>query len=262
LTSPVADILIRNCTSFDELAACVQIQVAVWGYEDSDIIPRRLFIVARKIGGQVIGAFDRTKGTSPEGNASSLVGFAMSLPALVEGKPYLHSHMLAVLPEYRNQGLGRSLKLAQREEALSRGIERMEWTFDPLEIKNAYLNIHKLGVMVRTYIPNFYGVSSSRLQGGLPTDRLLAEWSMSSRRVQAILGGSHSPSPEIRETIFVPSAIRQWKELPAHRADALKVQTENRACFLGAFSRGLAVVGFEKDTEGNGIFQLGPGVES
>jgi predicted GNAT superfamily acetyltransferase len=257
-----ADLLIRNCHGFEELAACVQTQVDVWGYNEGDVIPRRLFIVAQKIGGQVIGAFDLARSSHPQGDASSLVGFAMSLPGVRHGHAYLHSHMLAVLPDYQNRGLGRKLKLAQRHEALERGVERMEWTFDPLEIKNAYLNIHKLGVIVRTYIPNFYGVSSSRLQGGLPTDRLLAEWPMRSGRVEAILSGSHSPLPEIQETIVVPGAIREWKELPANRADALRVQSANRNRFQRAFSQGLAVVAFTKDTEGNGIFQLGTWTDS
>src|ERR1019366_5120641 len=105
-----------------------------------------------------------------------LVGFAMALPGYRDGKPYLHSHMLAVLPEYRNGGLGRRLKLAQRDDALARGFDRMEWAFDPLEIKNAHLNLVRLGAIVRRYIRDFYGPSTSLLQGGLPTDRLVAEW--------------------------------------------------------------------------------------
>ena len=109
----------------------------MWGYSDGDLVPRRVFILADRIGGQVIGAFD----------GDVLVGFAMSLPGLRDGRPYLHSHMLAVLPEYRNAGLGRRLKLAQRDDALARGIDLMEWTFDPLEIKNAHLNIARLGAI-------------------------------------------------------------------------------------------------------------------
>ena len=142
---PPSPILIRPCHGFEELAACVQLQVEVWGYGDRDVVPRRVFIVGQKIGGQVIGAFDTgLPGTSPQGDADSLVGFAMALPGISRGRPYLHSHMLAVNSDYRNQGIGRRLKLFQREEALSRGIGRMEWTFDPLEIKNSFLNIAKL----------------------------------------------------------------------------------------------------------------------
>jgi predicted GNAT superfamily acetyltransferase len=130
-----------------------------------------------------------------------MVGFAMSMPGILDGEAYLHSHMLAVQPEYRNAGIGRKLKLAQREEAIARGIQRMEWTFDPLEIKNAYLNITRLGAVVHSYTPNFYGVFSSRLQAGLPTDRLHAEWWMDSPRVQATLNEAARALPEIEETI-------------------------------------------------------------
>ena len=117
---PASPILIRPCQGFEELAACVQLQVDVWGYGDRDVVPRRVFIVGQKIGGQVIGAFDTgLPGTSPQGDADSLVGFAMALPGISGGRPYLHSHMLAVNPDYRNQGIGRRLKLFQREEALA-----------------------------------------------------------------------------------------------------------------------------------------------
>src|SRR5215469_14789474 len=199
-------ILIRPCSGHDELEACVQMQIETWGYDDSDIIPRKAFLVGQRIGGQVIGAFDTDlPGSNPEGTPESMVGFAMSLPGVKTGKnssdgnpqPYLHSHMLAVRDSYRNRGLGARLKLEQRQEALARGIRRMEWTFDPLEIRNAHLNIHKLGAIVRSYFVNFYGVSSSRLQGGLPTDRLIAEWYLDSDRVNEVLEGRHAANYKI-----------------------------------------------------------------
>ena len=194
------------------------------------------------------------------------MGFAMSLPGVKTGKnstggkpqPYLHSHMLAVRDDYRNRGVGAQLKLEQRREALSRGIRRMEWTFDPLEIKNAFLNIHKLGAIVRSYYVNFYGVSSSRLQGGLPTDRLVAEWYLDSARVTETLEGRpHSRVLEIEERILVPAAIYQWKASPAAGSKRLLFRLENRRRFQEAFSKGLAVVAFTRDAEGNGIFELG-----
>lgn len=262
-------VLIRACDGFEELDACVQLQIDVWGYSDGDVIPRRVFIVTQKIGGQVMGAFDVTDGATA--SHQNLIGFAMALPAVRPGdrpKPhpesYVHSHMLAVQPAYRNAGIGRRLKLAQRTDAIARGFQLMEWTFDPLEIKNSFLNIHRLGAVVRRYTPNFYGVSSSRLQGGLPTDRLHAEWWMQSARVEAILSSApSSPShiqqtiPEIQETILVPREINEWKSSLADQARALTVQTENRKHFQDAFARGLAVIGFRKDPEGNGIFELG-----
>src|SRR5208283_2845621 len=200
-------IAIRPCHGLDELEACVQLQLATWGYDPTDAVPRRLFLLAQKIGGQVIGAFDSDLGAEAAG---SLAGFAMSLPGLkiVEGKPraYLHSHMLAVGESHRNRGIGTQLKWEQRREALARGVRRMEWTFDPLEIKNAFLNIHRLGAVAREYRVDFYGVSSSRLQGGLPTDRLLAVWELDSPRVEGIL--AHRPAEElsIRERIMVPES--------------------------------------------------------
>src|ERR1700759_2734593 len=196
LTPDGRPVLIRSCRGLEELDACVKLQIDTWGYSDGDVIPRRAFIVSQRIGGQVIGAFDVTRAEDPEGTAERLIGFAMSLPGVKSGDapgagpvPYLHSHMLAVAEGYRNDGIGRQLKLFQRLEAIERGIDRMEWTFDPLEIKNSFLNIHKLGTIVRSYTPNFYGVSSSRLQGGLPTDRLHAEWYLRSSRVESTLSG-------------------------------------------------------------------------
>ena len=265
LTRDGRPILIRSCQGCEELDACVQLQIDTWGYSDGDVIPRRAFIVAQRIGGQVIGAFDVTRAEKPEGAAENLIGFAMSLPGVKAGEwqdqipgPYLHSHMLAVSPANRNDGIGRQLKLFQRIEALSRGIGLMEWTFDPLEIKNSFLNIHKLGTIVRSYTSNFYGVSSSRLQGGLPTDRVHAEWYLRSARVKAVLAGAPLSPPKIEETILVPHQIGEWKssEIDVHRARI--VQTENRQRFETAFARGLAVVEFYRDTQNNGIFALAP----
>jgi len=253
---------IRPCKGFDELEACVQLQIETWGYDDSDVIPRKTFLVAQSIGGQVIGAFDTE---IADGSAESMVGFVFSLPGMKSemGQPavYLHSHMLAVKDAYRNRGLGRELKLEQRREALLRGIRRIEWTFDPLEIKNAFLNIRRLGAIVRSYRPDFYGVSSSRLQGGLPTDRLVAEWLLDSRRVQSVLAGQTGVGYEVKERIEVPASIYEWKSTEAGRERALSIQSENRTKFQEAFSRGLAVLGFTRDGAGNGVFELGPAAQ-
>lgn len=260
-------IVIRTCEGLEELEAVVQLQVETWGYDPTDVIPRKAFLVMQSVGGQVIGAFDTELPGAPDrGHADSMVGFALSLPGVktgsksADGKPfaYLHSHMLAVRDAYRNRGLGAQLKLAQREDALARGIRHMEWTFDPVEIKNAFLNIHKLGALVRSYRRDFYGVSSSRLQGGLPTDRLVAEWELDSPRVKHHLEAKPPADLVIQERITVPGAIYQWKASDADRSRALAVLLENRVKFEHAFSRGLAVLGFERDPDGNGIYELGP----
>ncbi len=256
-------ILVRACETLDEYEACVQLQIETWGYDASDVIPRKVFIVARKIGGQIIGAFDTEQpGAGPHGSSKSLVGFAFSLPGIKSGpagpQPYLHSHMLAVREPWRNHGLGTQLKLEQRRDALSRGIRHIEWTFDPLEIRNAYLNIHKLGAVARSYYIDFYGVSSSRLQGGLPTDRLVAEWALDSPRVRAVLAGGPRELVEVTERIKVPAAIARWKASDGLRHRAEEVQQQNRTRFQKAFAAGLVVLGYTRDEEGNGVFELGP----
>jgi predicted GNAT superfamily acetyltransferase len=234
-----------------DFESCVEVQLAVWGYSDGDLIPKRVFIVAERIGGQVLGAYDGNK----------LVGFAMAFPGYREGKPYLHSHMLAVLAKYRNAGLGRRLKLAQRDDALERGIDRMEWTFDPLEIKNAHLNIARLGAIARLYMRNIYGPSTSPLQGGLPTDRLVVEWWLRSERVRRALGeetaGPAAAADEVVERIDVPCIIHDWKRDPQRRTLAESLQTRNRLILESAFARGLAIIGYERCANGDGFFLLG-----
>ena len=264
---------IRACEGLDELEACVQLQVETWGYDAGDVIPRRAFLVAQKIGGQVLGAFDREvegrgraefgiEGGQVIGRPEELIGFAFSLPGVKSkqeiASPYLHSHMLAVKAAYRNRGIGVELKLAQRSDALARGIRKMEWTFDPLEIKNAFINIHRLGAVVSSYRVSFYGLSSSRLQGGLPTDRLVAEWYMDSPRVRGRVDGRPAETYAITRRIVVPAAISEWKAAEANRGRAEAVQLENRRTFQEAFNEGMTVLGFLRDADGNGVFELGP----
>jgi predicted GNAT superfamily acetyltransferase len=259
------EILIRECRGFDEFDACVRLEMEIWGYDVRETIPYRELVVIHRIGGQVLGAFDVGRSSNPDGDSEAMVGFAMSMPGVSQGQPYLHSHMLAVQPAYRNAGVGRKLKLAQRAEALERGIQKMEWTFDPLEIKNAYLNIVRLGAVVHSYTPNFYGVFSSRLQAGLPSDRLHAEWWMGSPRVQSVLNGEDPTAGyEIQETIVVPLAVQEWKHSPTTYALAEALQCRVRKQFLDAFARGLTVVGFERNSlqsesssdTSNGVYQL------
>jgi predicted GNAT superfamily acetyltransferase len=238
---------LRRCHGIEDFRACVGLQKEVWNFTDAELVPLRMFVVADKVGGQVMGAF--------EGN--TLVGFALSVPGTRSGHVYLHSHMLAVRKDHRNSGLGRRLKMLQREEALSRGIELIEWTFDPLEIKNAYLNIERLGAIVRRYNINQYGITSSPLQGGLPSDRLIAEWWLRSKRVESLLQNGKNAVAPAKVSIAVPAQIYEWKAAAETRMKAQQVQERNREQFLRSFAEGLAVLNYERDPEGNGKFLLG-----
>lgn len=234
ITSAVKQgIQIRTMDDARDMSVCVDLQQRVWGYTQLDTVPDQIFIVARKTGGQVMTAYD---GDMP-------VGFALAFAATRDGLSYLHSHMVGVLDEYQNRGVGRLLKLAQREDALERGINLIEWTFDPLQLKNAHFNIEKLGAIVRHYIPNLYGRTSSPLHAGLPTDRLVAEWWVRSQRVEELLAGKPRPSAANAERIAIPADIRGICRDQAQRAE--QIQTNMRAQFLASFASGRAAVGFE-----------------
>jgi predicted GNAT superfamily acetyltransferase len=169
------------------------------------------------------------------------------------GVSYLHSHMMGVVPEYRNQGVGRMLKLRQREEAIAMGVPLVEWTFDPLELKNAFFNIERLGAIVRRYVLNQYGTTTSHLHGGLPTDRCVAEWHVSTNRVGRILAGEKLQR-EVEARIPVPYEIAHWRLDDPGRARGEQQRISEQ--FLEYFRAGLAVIGFERG-ETTGTYLLG-----
>jgi predicted GNAT superfamily acetyltransferase len=230
-------IRVRTMEEPQEMSVCVELQRRIWGFAPIDTVPDQIFTVAKKTGGQVMTAYD---GRTP-------VGFALAFAAMREGRAYLHSHMVAVLDEYQNRGVGRLLKLAQRENALDRGINLIEWTFDPLQLKNAYFNIERLGAIVRHYIPNLYGRTSSPLHAGLPTDRLLAEWWVRSPRVEAVLAGRPRTKGAHCERIGIPAGIRGICQHEPQRAE--EIQTKVRQQFSAHIANGCAAVGFEFDNE-------------
>ena len=201
-----AEIQIRHCTSLDEFDQCVSLERLIWG--DAITVPNGIFVVAKHTGGQVLGAFDEDK----------LVGFTLALAGLRTMQPLLHSHMTAVLPDYQNRGLGRSLKIFQRRDALNRGIRLVEWTFDPLEIKNARFNLVRLGAIARRFIPNCYGVTASPAHAGLPTDRLLAEWWLDSERVRRILSDSPPSLASDAVRVSIPMNVSETKFTDATEA--------------------------------------------
>ncbi|MGH9704279.1 MAG: GNAT family N-acetyltransferase, partial [Candidatus Acidiferrales bacterium] len=229
----VAGITVRPCAGLAEFDACVALQQTVWGNDIT--VPSPIFVVALETGGQVLGAFD---------SQGRMVGFTLALAGFHDGKPFLHSHMAAVLPELQNQKIGRMLKLAQREEALSRGIQLIEWTFDPLELRNAHFNIVRLGAIMPRFIPNCYGLTESPLHAGLPTDRLVADWQLDSERVGKILEGNAIATNARAVHISVPSDIGQWKS--KDRARAIEAQSKVRAEFLHWFGQRYVVTGLER----------------
>ena len=238
-------IMIRPLQRVEEMGIGVDLQRRVWGYAEIDTVPDQIFIVARESGGQVLGAFHEDKA----------IGFALAFAGVHGGRIHLHSHMVAVLPEYQDRGVGRMLKLAQRDDAISRGIDLIEWTFDPLQLKNAYFNLMRLGAVVRRYIPNFYGRTSSPLHGGLPTDRLVAEWWVRSGRVRDLLDGKIPRAGSDRVRIRIPAGIREITGSDPSVAE--RIQTGVRTQFERHITAGRAAVGFELDAE-QGSYVLEP----
>lgn len=229
------NIVVRELTSISEFEQAVALQRQIWGFGELELLPVRFFIVATGVGGQAFGAY----------HGERMVGFLLAIPGLKPGgKLYLHSHMTGVLPEYRDRGVGRMLKLRQRQDALERGFDLVEWTFDPLELKNAYFNLVRLGAVVRRYVLNQYGTTSSPLHGGLPTDRCVAEWWIRSPRVQAVVAGQPAPQLPIEATIEVPSEIGRLRHEDPRQARRIQQQVSNR--FLELLASGLTVVGFER----------------
>lgn len=226
---------IRELKEREEFEQAVDLQQRIWNFSDVELIPVRFFVVASRIGGQIFGAFDGDK----------IVAFLLAVPGIKKGGlNYLHSHMLGVLPEYRDHGLGRRLKLRQRDQAMSRGIQLVEWTFDPLEPRNAFFNLERLGVITRRYVENQYGRTTSALHTGLPTDRFVSEWWLQNERVtRAIAGEAPRPSMVV-ERISVPIDIAEIRAHDVLAARAVQ-QRIGQEC-QKAFAQGLAVVGFER----------------
>jgi predicted GNAT superfamily acetyltransferase len=222
---------IRHCAELAEYEECVRIECATWG--EGIVVPSELFAAAHHSGGQVMAAFDDKK----------MVGFTLAIAGVRAGTPYLHSHMTAVLPKFRDQGIGRRLKLFQRQDAIKRGIDLIEWTFDPLELKNAHFNLMRLGAVARRYIPNCYGITKSPVHAGLPTDRLVAEWWLGSDRVRSILADDPLPTKVAAVHVGLPTRLEELRA--SDRAAAARVQSETREQFQKWFSKGYVATSVE-----------------
>jgi predicted GNAT superfamily acetyltransferase len=227
-------IVVRKCAGIAEFQRCVALQREIWGEEDLEVEPATLFVVAEDTGGQVLGAFDGER----------LVGYTLAVVGFRDETVFLHSHMTGVHGDYRDRGVGRALKLLQREEALGRGIRLIVWTFDPLEVRNAHFNLNRLGAIARKYSPNLYGLTTSPLHLGLPTDRLWAEWQLDSGRVVAAVSDLAKEPEDAPATIELPAELDRWKQ--SDTGEVAKVQARVREEFTAWFARGYAAVSVRK----------------
>jgi predicted GNAT superfamily acetyltransferase len=267
------DFVIRPLESIHDFLACEEIQRQVWGPGDAEVVPLNMLAAVTRNGGIALGAFA----------GSGLIGFVFGFlgtsarygpeaPATVKLKH--HSHMLAVLPEWRDQGVGYALKLAQRDAALSQALRLMTWTYDPLESRNALFNIAKLGGVCSTYYCDYYGEMRDELNVDLPSDRFQVDWYIASNRVRTRLTARRArlereqyasagvvllnparldaalPSPS--ETVTTLSTNLALVEVPADfqvirhtdRALALAWRMQTRDIFRQAFARGYMVTDF------------------
>jgi len=247
------DFVIRECVSLAELDSCVRLQREVFGLPDLEVSPQRHLIVSRHAGGWTLGAFVAGEASEPD----RLVGFVHHLAAVRGNDIFGYSHMMAVAVDYQNKGVGARLKWNQREKAISEGRSRIKWTWDPMQARNAYFNLNRLGVTVSSYAENFYGTdysanpAVSAASRGIDSDRLFAEWQLGSARVEALAASGAQPdkltvagSPAL--AIMIPP---DWTGLVGNdpalaRAEQLRVRSE----FEKAFNDGLVAAGFARST--------------
>lgn len=230
---------IRPLKGLAEREACVVLQERVWGEAFADRVPASVLMIAQETGGVASGAF----------LADKLVGFVFGITGIRDGRPTHWSDMLAVAPDHRGRGIGYRLKLHQRSLLLAQGVETVRWTFDPLEARNAHINLRRLGAVVREYRRNVYGASDSPLHAGIGTDRLVAEWHIASERVAGRLaddrGAATADEPiESALRIEVPVDIQELKR--SDLAAAREWRHTVRAALEEAFAAGHTAVDFER----------------
>jgi chorismate synthase len=188
------DINIRMARTRADFDSCVLLQRAVWGLTDLEITSALQLINLTHAGGVALMA------ESADGQP---VGFVYAFPALHASAPHLQSDLLTVLPEYQKRGVAVRLKWAQRDAALERGINMVSWIYDPLQARNANLNLRRLGAVASEFFENFYGITSATLHHGLPTDRLLVRWQLDTERVKVLAREGEPP-----RTVATPSLPR------------------------------------------------------
>jgi len=210
-------ITFRELKTQQELKQLVTLESAIWKGETP--IPHHMTLTLAKFGGLFLGAYD---------DENRIIGFLYSFPGFSDGQPHLCSHMMGFLPEYRKQGLGVQMKWLQREEAIRLGHSKITWTYDPLETVNGFLNIVKLGGIVRTYYPNCYGVLDDDFNRGLPTDRFLVEWFLESKRV----GSYQTGAKKLPDIQGAPQILRYEKNESLSRPVEMDATREEEVVLL------------------------------
>ena len=232
---------IRQCAGVKDLSRCVALQREVFALPDIEISPVRHLIVTAHAGGFTLGAFA----------GEELVGFVLSVTAFSGTEKFFYSHMMAVKKTFQSYGIGARLKWAQRDEALRRGVNFIKWTFQPVQARNAFFNLEKLGAIVRHYEPNFYGTDYSTVgdqsaKFGLDSDRLFAEWHLESEKVKRFANGENFvETDEIVKSIVTPT---DWNNLvKTNLQKAITEQTRVKGEFQKAFAENLICKGFERN---------------
>ena len=242
---PSNGVVIRSTANHAELQACIDLQIEVWGFHPRDAVPIHQLVAAHEWGGRVLVAVVGDR----------VVGFCYGFAGRQYGKPALLSHMLAVLPEYRGQGIGVELKLAQARWARDNGYDLITWTFDPLEAANANLNIGRLGGIVRKYLVNHYGEMSDGLNRGLPSDRLLLEWHL--RRPN---GPPPPPVPGTARTCTIPRNFQAIKATDPAAARCWRLQVREQ--IQEALTQGYIISGFSADAQNGTYLMTREGVDA
>jgi len=248
---PESDVVIRECVSVEDFQQCIALERAVWKDDDIGVMPIRLYMISKACKAPTIGAFD---------DKNKLVGFVHTSLALIGKNVAYHSHLAAVVEGLRHKHIGRRMKLAQREHAVEAGVPLIIWTCDPLQSRNAHLNINKLGAIIRRYEVNYYGEGLSSVFGaGVPSDRVFAEWWVSSAEVEAALAGKR-PVPSPDESVVIPYDIDALSARSS--ADHLKWRLRVREEFTACLGRGLIARAFERDQQsGQSRYCFGPDEE-